>query len=105
MNKHHIKFIIIISIFISNFIPIHSQTTTGVTGLLHMPNAEMHNDGTVMIGGNFLNENNLPSDSWWGHDTYNYFIKLPGFNTLRVLLANKIILVEGPADELIIQSS
>ena len=32
--------------------------------------------------------------------TYNYFIKLPGFNTLRVLLANKIILVEGPADEL-----
>lgn len=35
--------------------------------------------------------------------TYNYFIKLPGFNTLRVLLANKIILVEGPADELIIQ--
>ncbi|RIY22155.1 hypothetical protein CJI53_03285 [Bifidobacteriaceae bacterium VN002] len=36
-------------------------------------------------------------------DTYNYFIKLPGFNTLRVLLANKIILVEGPADELIIQ--
>ena len=35
--------------------------------------------------------------------TYNYFIKLPGFNTLRVLLANQIILVEGPADELIIQ--
>lgn len=36
-------------------------------------------------------------------DTYNYFIKLPGFNTLRVLLANNIILVEGPADELITQ--
>ena len=36
-------------------------------------------------------------------ETYNYFIKLPGFNTLRVLLANQIILVEGPADELIIQ--
>jgi len=36
-------------------------------------------------------------------DTYDYFIKLPGYNTLRVLLANKVILVEGPADELIIQ--
>ena len=35
--------------------------------------------------------------------TYNYFIKLPGYNTLRVLLANKIILVEGPADELVVQ--
>ena len=36
-------------------------------------------------------------------DTYDYFVKLPGYNTLRVLLANKAILVEGPADELIIQ--
>ena len=36
-------------------------------------------------------------------DTFNYFMKLPGYNTLRLLLANKIILVEGPADELIVQ--
>ena len=35
--------------------------------------------------------------------TYEYFLKLPGYNTLRLLLANSIILVEGPADELIIQ--
>ena len=30
-------------------------------------------------------------------------MKLPGYNTLRLLIANKIILVEGPADELIVQ--
>ncbi|WP_455596599.1 ATP-dependent nuclease [Cloacibacillus porcorum] len=36
-------------------------------------------------------------------DTYDYFLKLPGYNTLRILLANHVILVEGPADELIIQ--
>lgn len=36
-------------------------------------------------------------------DTYNYFLKLPGYNTLRLLLANNVILVEGPADELIVQ--
>ena len=36
-------------------------------------------------------------------DTYGYFLKLPGYNTLRILLANKVILVEGPADELILQ--
>lgn len=35
--------------------------------------------------------------------TYNYFLKLPGYNTLRVLLANKVVLVEGPSDELIVQ--
>lgn len=36
-------------------------------------------------------------------DTMQYFIKLPGYNTLRFLLSAKAILVEGPADELIVQ--
>lgn len=36
-------------------------------------------------------------------DTYDYFLKLPGYNTLRILLANHAMLVEGPADELIVQ--
>lgn len=36
-------------------------------------------------------------------DTLQYFQKLPGYDTLRVVLAEKLILVEGPTDELIIQ--
>lgn len=36
-------------------------------------------------------------------DTMNFFMKLPGYNTVRFLLANKVILVEGPTDELLIQ--
>lgn len=36
-------------------------------------------------------------------DTYDYFLKLPGYNTLRILLANNVVLVEGAADELIVQ--
>lgn len=36
-------------------------------------------------------------------ETKDYFTKLPGFDTLRLVLANKVILVEGPADDLIIQ--
>lgn len=35
--------------------------------------------------------------------SYKYFMALPGYNTLRLLLAEKTVLVEGPADELIIQ--
>jgi putative ATP-dependent endonuclease of OLD family len=35
--------------------------------------------------------------------TVDYFKKLPGFDTLRVVLAQQIILVEGPSDELIVQ--
>lgn len=36
-------------------------------------------------------------------ETMNYFMKLPGYNTLRFLLSNKAILVEGSTDELILQ--
>jgi len=35
--------------------------------------------------------------------TQEYFKKLPGYDTLRILLAKKTILVEGPSDELFIQ--
>ncbi len=36
-------------------------------------------------------------------DTFDYFRKLPGFDTLRLLLADAVILVEGPSDELLVQ--
>lgn len=36
-------------------------------------------------------------------DTHKYFSKLPGYDTLRLLLASKVILVEGDCDELIVQ--
>jgi predicted ATP-dependent endonuclease of OLD family len=36
-------------------------------------------------------------------DTMDFFKKLPGYGTVRFLLADKVILVEGPTDELIVQ--
>ena len=35
--------------------------------------------------------------------TTDYFMKLPGYDTLRLILARRSILVEGPSDELIVQ--
>lgn len=35
--------------------------------------------------------------------TVSYFQKLPGYDTLRMVLANKIVLVEGPSDEIIFE--
>jgi len=37
--------------------------------------------------------------------TQTYFKKLPGYDTLRLILAAKAILVEGPSDELIVQKA
>lgn len=36
-------------------------------------------------------------------ETVAYFQKLPGYDTLRMVLAKKIVLVEGPSDEIIFQ--
>lgn len=36
-------------------------------------------------------------------NTKKYFSKLPGYDTLRFVLASKVVLVEGPTDDLIIQ--
>jgi predicted ATP-dependent endonuclease of OLD family len=36
-------------------------------------------------------------------DTVDYFKKLPGFDTLRLVLARGVISVEGPSDELVVQ--
>lgn len=36
-------------------------------------------------------------------ETAEYFEKLPGFDTLRLILAKRVFLVEGPSDELVIQ--
>lgn len=38
-------------------------------------------------------------------ETLNYFERLPGYDTLRMLLAESTILVEGPSDELIVQKA
>lgn len=35
--------------------------------------------------------------------TRDYFLKLPGHDTLRLILAERAILVEGPSDELVVQ--
>lgn len=77
------KLLLIILFFLIPF-TIKAQFTNGLTGLLHMANAEMQKDGTVIIGGNFLNKHNLPSDYWWGYDTYNYFINITLLNRIEV---------------------
>lgn len=62
----------------------YAQLTDGMTGLLHMPNAELQKDATFMLGGNFLNKHNLPNDSWWGHDTYNYYLNVTLFDRIEI---------------------
>jgi putative ATP-dependent endonuclease of OLD family len=50
-----------------------------------------------------LNEQQTTRLSDLSIDTYDFFKKLPGYQTLRLLLCRKAVLVEGDSDELIFQ--
>jgi predicted ATPase len=55
-------------------------------------------DGTILFDGTTgVTLSDLPPD------TMDYFLKLSGHDTLRLILAKRAILVEGPSDELIVQ--
>jgi putative ATP-dependent endonuclease of OLD family len=53
----------------------------------------------------FINENKLFRLDKLSEETYNYFKKLAGYPTLRMLLSKKSVLVEGDSDELIFQKA
>lgn len=81
MNKIKI-YIVLLFLCLCNFS--YAQFTNGITGLLHMPNAEIQKDATAIIGGNYLNKHNLPNDRWWGYDTYNYFINITFLDRIEI---------------------
>lgn len=71
-----------------------AQLTDGMTGLLHLVNAEVQKDGTFMLGGNMLHKENIPSKTWWGdYNTYNYYVNITLFD--RIEMAYICTLVQG----------
>lgn len=53
----------------------------------------------------FINDTKSIRLAQLSSDTRNFFKKLPGYNTLRLILCKKAILVEGDSDELIVQKA
>lgn len=52
-----------------------------------------------------INDKKILSLKSLSHETYEFFNKVSGYDTLRLILANKMILVEGDSDELIVQKA
>ena len=64
----------------------NAQYTDGITGMLHMPSAEMQKDGTFMIGGNYLNYRKVPfiKNSYYHYNTFNYFLSITFLKHLEI---------------------
>lgn len=52
-----------------------------------------------------LNDKKTTRLSNLDQETFEFFEKLPGYETLRLILSKKVVLVEGPSDELIVQKA
>lgn len=76
------KIIILCGLFMCSHFMLSAQLTYGTTGLLHTPSADMQKDKTVMIGGNFLNQEITPTV--FAYDTYNYFLNVTIFPFLEI---------------------
>ena len=61
----------------------YAQFSDGVSGLLSMPSAEMHRDGTFTITNNFLNKHQL-SDRRWGYNTFSYSFGITFWSRLEI---------------------
>ena len=64
------------------YMSLYAQFTTGTTGLLNMPTAEMQRDKTFMFGGGFLEKHATPAR--WTYNTFNYYINITFFPWLEV---------------------
>lgn len=112
MNKHagRVKFVIIEE-------PENHLSHTGLTTLLHRMEKLTSDDQQLFITthSSFVS-NRLGLDALQllgpaapvkltelSPDTAKYFQKLPGFDTLRIVLASKVVLVEGPSDEIVFE--
>ena len=79
---YSLRKILLTGLFLCTGIALSAQMTHGTTGLLNAPSAEMQDSKTVMIGGNFLNQELTPST--WNYDTYNYFVNATIFPFLEI---------------------
>lgn len=112
MNKHagRAKFVMIEE-------PENHLSHTSLTTLLHRMELLASDDQQLFVtthSSSVLNRLGLEALQFLGPtspvklselspDTVAYFKKLPGFDTLRIVLANRIVLVEGPSDEIIFE--
>ena len=69
-----------------------AQHSMGVTGLLNIPTADMQRDGTVMLGGNYLPKEMLPTH--WDYNSGNYFVNATFFPWLELAYRCTLMKVE-----------
>ena len=65
-----------------------AQQYTGISGLIHIPSAEMNHEGDAFIGAHFLNKNMMPDKGFLyqgkKYNTFDYYLSLTPFSWLEM---------------------
>lgn len=68
---------------------VQAQYMLGTTGMMNIPTADRQTPGTVMLGGNFLPKQVMPSR--FNYNTGNYFVSLSFFSFLELAYRETLI--------------
>ncbi|MDD2424496.1 MAG: YjbH domain-containing protein [Bacteroidales bacterium] len=80
----------ILLLLVSSYsLSLKGQSTIGMSGLLNSPSAYMAQDGTVKLGGNFLNKALTPDR--WNYHTVNFFANITFLPFFEVALNNTVL--------------
>lgn len=80
------------AVVLASAAPVRAQLYTGLSGLIHVPSAEMNPEGTARIGGYFLNRHFTPDNSGpYGftyegkkYNTTDYYLSVTPFRWMEV---------------------
>ena len=78
---------------------VQAQYMLGTTGMMNIPTADRQKPGTVMLGGNYLPKQVMPSR--FNYNTGNYFVSISFFSFLRPALSifpglNQLLFLSAP---------
>lgn len=86
--KHINIYIVAIAIFALMSLTGRAQQYTGISGLIHVPSADMHHEGDACLGTHFLNKNMLPDVGFTyqgeKYDTYDYYLSLTPYSWIEL---------------------
>lgn len=100
MKRH---FFLSIAILTLAMIPLagRAQQYTGISGLLHVPSADMHHEGDACIGIHYLNKNMLPDVGFLynneKYNTYDYYLSITPYSWIELsyVCTKRMDMVDG----------
>lgn len=100
MKRH---FFLSIAILTLAMIPLagKAQQYTGISGLLHVPSADMHHEGDACIGIHYLNKNMLPDVGFLynneKYNTFDYYLSITPYSWIELsyVCTKRMDMVDG----------